>query len=353
MARSVSRPIGEMTEAMRRLAANELTVEIPARNRRDEIGAMAAAMQIFKDNAGAVEAMRGAQAAEKQRAEAARATTLGDMANSFERDVKAIVDDVSAASGRLAEPAELMARIAEDASRQAAVIAGATQQASANVQAVSASAEEMAASIGEVSARVEEAAKIAREATLETEQTRTVVDGLAASADSIGKVVQLIAEIASQTNLLALNATIEAARAGEAGKGFAVVARAGEGRAAPTGGAPEDISRGVESIQSDTRRAAQAIAGIAEVIGRIDQLSGSVAAAMEQQSAVAREISRNVVEASDGTREVSRNVEGLSGAAGQVGTAAAEVSTAVRALASQSTTLDAAVRDFLVTVRSA
>jgi methyl-accepting chemotaxis protein len=353
MAASVSRPIRAMTDAMRRLADNDLAVDVPARDRRDEIGAMAAAMQVFKDNAGKVEAMRHEQAAERTRAEAERVAALGAMASTFEHSVKGIVDDVSIASGQLKQPAELMARIAEDASRKASTIADATVQASGNVQAVSASAEEMAASIGEVSRRVEEAAQIARTATEQTEQTRAVVGGLAESADSIGQVVQLIADIANQTNLLALNATIEAARAGEAGKGFAVVASEVKALASQTAKATEDISQRVEVIQSDTKRAATAIAHIAEVIGQINQISGSVAAAMEQQSATAQEISRNVVAASEGTQEVSRNVGGLSEAAAQVGTAAHDVSAAVQALAAQSTNLNGAVSSFLATVRSA
>jgi methyl-accepting chemotaxis protein len=275
------------------------------------------------------------------------------IADDFETNVKGVVETVAAAASQLQGTAKTMGGAAEETTRQSTVVAAASEQAAVNIQTVASAAEELSASIGEISRQVSESAKIARDAVGQAKATDAQVEALSQGAAKIGEVVRLISEIASQTNLLALNATIEAARAGEAGKGFAVVASEVKNLASQTAKATEEIGGQIAAIQSATSGAVGAIRSIGETIGRIDQISGSIAAAVEEQSASTAEIARNVQQASAGTAEVSSNIVTVTAAARETGKSAGEMLDSAGDLSRESARLSEQVDRFLREVRAA
>jgi methyl-accepting chemotaxis protein len=278
---------------------------------------------------------------------------LADICDFPAASIKGVVDAVSNASVDLQKAAQSMSATAEQTSRQATAVAAASEQASANVQTVAASTEEMSSSIAEISRQVEQSTQIARKAVDEAQHTTGTMAGLAEAAQKIGLVVQLIQDIASQTNLLALNATIEAARAGDAGKGFAVVASEVKSLATQTGKATEEIGGQITAIQAATGQAVSAMKSIDGTIGEISEISTTIAAAMEEQGAATREITRNTQEAARGTQDVSSNVAGVTQSASETGTAAAQVLGSAAELEKQADSLRAGVDDFLAKIRAA
>jgi methyl-accepting chemotaxis protein len=353
VARSITKPIVAMTGAMGVLAGGDKTVEIPAQGRGDEIGKMAAAVQIFKDNMIEADRLRGEQEAMKQRAEAERRQAMLDLADRFENSVGGVVKAVTSAATELQATAQSMSATAEQTTRQSSAVAAASEETTQNVQTVASATEELSASIGEISNQVAESTKIVGEAVSQAHGTNDKVQGLAEAAQKIGDVVRLINDIAGQTNLLALNATIEAARAGEAGKGFAVVASEVKTLATQTARATEEIAGQVRAIQEATESSAVAIGDITKTIGRVSEISTAIASAVEEQGAATQEISRNVQQAAQGTQEVSANIGGVTGAASQTGQAAGEVLSAASELGKNGETLRAQVEEFLRTVRAA
>ncbi|HYD68805.1 methyl-accepting chemotaxis protein, partial [Azospirillum sp.] len=267
--RGIARPVNAMTDAMNRLAQGDHGVEVPGRGRGDEIGSMAGAVQVFKENAQAVERMRDEQKAAEARAEEEKRRSLNDLANRFEASVRTVVESVTTAATQLEGNAQRLSSTAEQSRAQAANVASSAQQTAANVQTVAASAEEMTSSIGEITRQVGQSAAIAQRAHQRAETTNTTIQSLAEQAKGIGDVVSLINDIASQTNLLALNATIEAARAGEAGKGFAVVASEVKSLATQTAKATEEISQQIGAMQGATSSAVEAIVEITRTIAEI------------------------------------------------------------------------------------
>jgi methyl-accepting chemotaxis protein len=353
VARSITKPIVAMTGAMGVLASGDKTVAIPAQGRGDEIGKMAAAVQVFKENMIEADRLRGEQEAMKQRAEAERRQAMLDLADRFERSVGGVVKAVTSAATELQATAQSMAATAEQTTRQSSAVAAASEETTQNVQTVASATEELSASIGEISNQVAESTKIVGEAVSQAQGTNDKVQGLAEAAQKIGDVVRLINDIAGQTNLLALNATIEAARAGEAGKGFAVVASEVKTLATQTAKATEEIAGQVRAIQDATQTSATAIGDITRTIGRVSEISTAIASAVEEQGAATQEISRNVQQAAQGTQEVAANIGGVTEAATQTGQAAGEVLTAAQELGKNGETLRAQVEEFLRTVRAA
>ncbi|AWK88054.1 methyl-accepting chemotaxis protein [Azospirillum thermophilum] len=352
MRMGVSRPFLSLRDRMERLSRHEMEVEIQGLDRRDEVGAMARAVQVFKD--GLIEAGRlaAAQSAE-QAAKLRRTEAIERLIRDFDQQVAAVLRVVSAAAAELDSTARHMVETAGRSSDQAVSAAEVSRQTSANVQTVASATEEMSSSIGEISSQVTRSASIASQAVDEAGRTTDTVRGLADAAQRIGAVVQLISTIAGQTNLLALNATIEAARAGEAGKGFAVVANEVKSLASQTARATEEIAGQVGGIQAATENAVQAIDGISGTISTINDISASIAAAIEEQGAATAEISRNIQQAAAGTGEVTATIVGVTEAAEETGTAAAKVRAAAGSLSEQADSLRRNVEGFLTAIKAA
>jgi len=352
MVRAICQPLDSMTDAMSTLATGNLSVDIPAQGRGDEIGRMAAAMQVFKENAKRAEQLAAEQRKEAE-AKTRRAEVLERHAHDFDRNVNAALKAVAAATGQMQGSATTLSTTAEETSRQAGVVSAASEEATNSVQTVAAATEELSSSIAEISRQVSQSAQIANQAVSEAQRTDGQVRSLAEAAEKIGEVVRLISDIANQTNLLALNATIEAARAGEAGKGFAVVASEVKNLATQTAKATEEIGAQIGAIQEATTSSVAAIQGISGIIAQINDVATSIASAVEEQGAATQEISRNIQQAAVGTQEVSTNISGVTHAAGHTGSAATQMLDATKELAHQSDTLRDEVVRFLEQVRSA
>jgi methyl-accepting chemotaxis protein len=348
----IATPIKAMAQAMRGLAARDLTIAIPARGRADEVGQMAETVQVFKD--AMIEAdNRATELAGEQAQKEQRATRLTALVQKFEGRVGELTGLFSSAATQLEATASTMTTIAGHANQQAAGVAAAAEQASVNVQTVASAAEELTSSIGEISRQVAQSAKITSKAVDDARKTDTVVRALAEGAQKIGDVVGLINTIAAQTNLLALNATIEAARAGDAGKGFAVVASEVKSLATQTAKATEEIDGQIHQIRSATGEAVSAIQGIVSIIEEVSAITTTIAAAVEEQGSATNEISRNVHEAAAGTREVTTTIGGVSQAATETGAAASEVLSASAALSKQAEELSREMHGFASDVRAA
>ena len=349
----VIRPIAEMTEVMKGLAGGDLRVSVPALNRGDEVGAMARAVQVFKDNAQRVRSMEQEQAGLKLKAEADRKAAMLQMADGFDSAIGKIIQTVSTASSELESSAGQLTKTAEVTQTLSETVASVSEQSSANAQTAAAAAEEMASSVSEISRQVQDSHKISREAVSQVEQTNARIADLAQSASRIGEVVKMISAVAEQTNLLALNATIEAARAGEAGRGFAVVASEVKALAAQTAKATEEISEQIGQMQSATHQSVSAIHEIGGTIGRIAEISQAIAAAVEQQGAATQEISRNVQQAAQGATQVAGSIVDVNRGATDTGAASTHVHGLARSLLGQSNHLKGEVEKFLSTVRAA
>jgi len=351
-ARSIVNPIAAMTTAMGRLSDGDKTIEIPGIERVDEVGEMAHAVEIFKENM--IKADQLAAAQEKERAEREkRGQHIEKLTKSFDESVASVVQTVVGSAEELSSTANSMTTIVENTSDRANAVAAASEQASANVQTVAAASEELSASIQEISGQVVTSADMAKSAVNAAENATSQVQGLVEASQRIGEVVVLIQDIAEQTNLLALNATIEAARAGDAGKGFAVVASEVKNLATQTGRATDEITGQISSIQDATGEAVQAIEGITQTIGQIDDVASTIAAAVEQQGAATGEISRNAQEAATGTHEVNSNISEVTVATSEAGKSASEVQSAAQELTRQFDTLRGEVDGFLGDVRAA
>jgi methyl-accepting chemotaxis protein len=348
----ISKPVVRMCEAMRKLATGDMTTTVPT-ERKDEIGLMAKAVEVFKANMIEADRLRGEQEQLKRQAEVDKKALMNKLADDFDSTVRGSLDGLASAATEMRATSQSMSATAEETSAQATTVAAAAEQASVNVQTVAAATEELSSSVVEIGRQVTQSTKIAGQAVEEAGRTNTTVQGLSAAAQKIGDVVKLISDIASQTNLLALNATIEAARAGDAGKGFAVVASEVKSLANQTARATEEIAAQVSSMQSATSEAVQAIQSITGTIASINEIAATIASAVEEQGAATQEIARNVQEASLGTNQVSSNIIGVNQAAAETGAASSQVLASAEELGKQAETLRGNVDKFLADIRAA
>ena len=353
IARSITQPLSRLTVAMRRLADDDLDVEVTDGGRRDEIGQIAVTVGVFKEHGLENRRLRAEQEELRAKAEAERVALLSRLADGFERSIGEVVRQVAASAGTMRQTAQSLTASTDSAATRSTAAAQAAEEAAVSVNTVAGATEELSSSIGEIGRQVGASNDVANQAVAEANKTNEVMNGLVRAANEVGEVVNLINSIAGQTNLLALNATIEAARAGEHGKGFAVVASEVKGLANQTARATEDIQRKIAEIQQATNVAVGAIHDIGEVIGEMTSISSAIAAAVEQQGAATRDISANVHQAAQGAQVVSVNVAGASEATTDAGAKANEMLDESSHLTGVADRLRGEVDGFLASIRAA
>lgn len=349
---SISRPIKAMTDTMKTLADGDTSVEIPSTDDGSEIGLIARAVLVFKENMIQTEHMRSEQEKQKQRAAEEKRASMNSMASSFEASVKTVVTEVSASAEQMRGNAERLNTLAGETKTNSGVVATSATGAAQTANQVAAAAEELTAAIGEISAQVQKSSTVASQASSQAESINQSMHVLVEKSNRVGEVIQFITNIASQINLLALNATIESARAGEAGRGFAVVASEVKNLANQTAKATEEIVQQVQSMQEATQEAVHSVGSIIGIISEISANTAGVAAAVEEQSAATNEISRNIAHTAAGTSEISRSIAAVEQGADETGASSREVLTSAKALSEQASVLSQKVDEFLVTVRA-
>lgn len=348
---SISRPIREMTSIMSKLAAKDKSVKIPYSDRADEIGEMASAVQVFKDNMIKADELAEEQAIEQEKRHA-HAKRIEKLTHEFSDDITSSLQTASSSATEMKATAEAMLSTAEQTASGSSAVVAATEEATSNISTVAAAAEELAASISEISNQVSQSSAITSEAQAKASASGEMINNLNAEAGKIGDVISIINDIADQTNLLALNATIEAARAGEAGKGFAVVASEVKNLANQTSRATEEISKQIEHVQNETGHAVASIEDILRIISRITETSSGIGSAVEEQNASTKEIASNIQQTSMGVREVSENILNVSEGAQETGRAAEDVLAASSELSRMTETLKERVDRFIYDIKN-
>jgi methyl-accepting chemotaxis protein len=353
LSRSIAKPLQKMIRSMEQLARGSTDADVPAVKRGDEIGKMASALMIFRENAIENAHLKAQQERTKEEAEADRRKLMRRLAQEFEERVGKLVESLTSAGADLEFAARSVSETAEKSTSNAEQVAGSADTTAASVQAVAAATEELSSSITEIGRQVVQAASMSDNAVAQVNQTEQLAADLSAGAAKIGDVVKLIADVAEQTNLLALNATIEAARAGEAGRGFAVVASEVKSLAGQTAKATEEISLQIRALQNFVENVVDAITGVNGTISNMAEISKAIEAAVEQQSIATAEITANVQRAAAGTGLVSKNIAEVGEAAEVTASASVRVLEAASSLSSSTTDLKAGVDRFLADVIAA
>ena len=351
ISRSVARPLSVITATIKRVAEGDDSVEVPHTGRGDEIGALARAIQIFKE---AMDRNRNlnSQVVLDSTAREQRARHIEASVEAFRGAIGGVLRAVTDNATSMRETAQSITRVTSDASGRAVAAAGATEQASSNVFAVASAAEQLSASVEEIGRQVRQSASVVEQAGLRTEKSVTEIESLAAATQRIDGVLNLIQAIAQQTNLLALNATIEAARAGEAGRGFAVVAHEVKTLAGQTAKATAEIGQNISMIQASTRNAVDAVREIGNAVRNINEVTSNIAGAVGQQDAATREISANAQLAAQGNETLVSNIGSLSESIGETNKAATSVLSASSDLTSTAEILSREVDQFFRNLRA-
>ncbi len=352
MWRSLAVPLVSLAKSMRLLGEGDMEASLDQTDRKDEVGEMAQAVKVFKDNMIRNQELEAEQAKDQQ-GQQRRAEAIEKRAADFEDVMSRVLTSVAGAADLMETSSTSLSATAEETNIQSTAVSAAAEEASMNVQTVASATEQLNASITEIAGQIDQSREAAANAVAEVGQANENVMGLAKAAQSIGDVVTLISDIAEQTNLLALNATIEAARAGESGKGFAVVASEVKTLAEATAKATEQISTQINEIQTSTESSVEAIQSIGMVVQQIAERSTTIATAVEEQTSATLEIARNVSEAARGTEEVTSNITEVSNSAGSTGTAAQQVLSAAREMKSQTGSLQTEVDSFVHDVKAA
>jgi methyl-accepting chemotaxis protein len=350
--RAVVRRLVGLQASMKALAAGDLSTQV-ATGGSDEIGAMASALQVFKDNMAESNRLRAERLESEKHAAAQRRADMSRLADEFQAAVGEIIETVSSASTELEASAKTLTHTASETQQLSGMVESASGDASNNVNSVASATEEMTASIAEINRQVQESTRIASEAVQQAELTDARINELSKAAMRIGDVINLITTIAEQTNLLALNATIEAARAGESGRGFAVVAQEVKTLATQTSKATSEISAQIAGMQVATQDSVAAIKQIGSTIGRISEIASTIAASVEQQGGATQEIVQNVQEAAKSTSQVAANIVEVNKGAYETSSASSQVLASAQSLSGESNRLKLEVDRFLETVRAA
>jgi methyl-accepting chemotaxis protein len=351
--RSILRPLRQLTLAMQELARGAVELAVPARDRRDEIGAMAATVEVFRSNTEKMQSLERERSEMQERAAEERRKLMGDLAGRFDERMRGLFQAITSEAGKLKTLAAALTKVVDQTQRQGADASTASMHSTNNVKAIATASEELSSSLKEVAQQIQRSADIARKAVTDVEATSKDVESVAATAARINDVVKLIGEIASQTNLLALNATIEAARAGEAGKGFAVVASEVKNLATQAAKATEEIGTQISELHNVVSRSVRSMTEVRGVIAEADGIASAVAASITEQSAATHEIAQNVSQAASGNQQVSATIQSLAESASEGQRTAEAVHASSQTLGEASDRLDSDVRAFLDQVRAA
>jgi len=346
IARTISRPIQKLTLVTDQIAAGNFSAIVEGTERQDEVGELARALGVFKENTIRAQNL-AAQQVQDHQAREAHTRHVEKLTQVFDTSVSKALHVVANAANELEVTAKTMTSTAERTATQTSAVANATDQASANVQTVASAAEELSKSIFEIAGNIKYSKDVSEEAARRAVATTEAMKSLSENSARIGDVINLINDIANQTNLLALNATIEAARAGEAGKGFAVVASEVKQLANQTSKATEEIGAQIAAVQGSVEQAIEAIHGVVGEIDKVNTIGSAISNAIEQQTAATNEISRSIQQVATGTREVSTNIDGVTQAASETGAASEQVFSSAQALSREAASLKEIVSTFL------
>lgn len=345
-------PLKEMIHVMGKLTDGHLDTTIPAVDKRDEMGDMGRALQVFRDNAKQRLELEKQQRTEEEK-RAQRSETVEHLTRTFDNNIGKFLESLNSATDQMRGTTTTLSALAEEGSVQSANLANTVELTLANINMVASSAEELSASIQEINQQVARSNHISQQAVEKAEAADNVIRNLQDSASKISEINLMINEIAEQINLLALNATIEAARAGEAGRGFAVVASEVKNLATQTASATSQIGSYIESTQIASDNTAAVLSEIRSTITEMSSISTAIAAAIEEQGAATQEIARSIGDVASGTQEVSHNVSGVADASSETGRAASEVDNATRSVTAQTQSLTEEVRTFLQGIKAA